>query len=434
MPSYNLYESLGLDRSKSPVDLGAELDQRLAGVARDTPEFYELDAARSVLGDSVKRQMYDQRLASDAEVTVTDIQHLAAMSVRGWDTAAGATSAGAGAGVGAKVSGAARATGAGVKSAATASTNAVRWSYGHYPKATIAAGVVGVAAIVALAGATTSVVGGGDDAATTAANSTSGSDSGEGKSDAEILEEHMPEESETLERAQETFDSYNFAEPGDSINMYDFEEYVSTDDGETKRRWSNDPEATMTLSNMREVSHTVRGDSTQPDDHPLAADQEYNFACFDVEERWKSSASGSSSLSRPQLVRVNSGGFLEIGKPASDQYTMDPERRQHPTDADVFSELEDEGFEEGGRTDDVRDLGEYHEVSYVDCWRTDITDDLKDFETSSVFGDSDSAGGYVLSVARVETMGNSVNYIDEPDDNIRDGQQGWYFEKDQDDD
>lgn len=82
MPSYDLYASLGLDRSQSPEQIAAELDHRLEGVTRDTPQWNELAAARAVLGDPVRRQMYDQRLSDPSQtVTPAEIQQLAAMNV-----------------------------------------------------------------------------------------------------------------------------------------------------------------------------------------------------------------------------------------------------------------------------------------------------------------------------------------------------------------
>ena len=92
--SYDLYASLGLSRFQSPEQLAAELDHRLSGVTRDTPEWHELSAARVVLGDATRRQMYDQRL-DDATQTVTpgEIQQLAATPV---PTAAPSASTGGG--------------------------------------------------------------------------------------------------------------------------------------------------------------------------------------------------------------------------------------------------------------------------------------------------------------------------------------------------
>lgn len=138
MGSYNLYETLALDRSETPDQLDAELAKKLVETTMGTPEWNEIDAARKILGNPTKRQMYDKRLDSDAEVSVTDIQHLAAMNV-------GSASVAAGAGVGGGVAG------------------AVRGAYAQYPKATIGVGVLSAAVVVALIGAIVSVTGGGGD-------------------------------------------------------------------------------------------------------------------------------------------------------------------------------------------------------------------------------------------------------------------------------
>lgn len=82
MSSYDLYASLGLDRGQSSDQLAAELNHRLESTTRDTPGWYELSAARAVLGDPTRRSMYDQRLDDPSQtVTPAEIQQLAAMNV-----------------------------------------------------------------------------------------------------------------------------------------------------------------------------------------------------------------------------------------------------------------------------------------------------------------------------------------------------------------
>lgn len=97
MPSsYDLYAALGLDRDRTSEQLAADLDHRLEGVTRETPQWHELSAARAVLGDPTRRQMYDQRLGDPSQtVTPVEIQQLAAMNV---GATTGGTSTGGGLG------------------------------------------------------------------------------------------------------------------------------------------------------------------------------------------------------------------------------------------------------------------------------------------------------------------------------------------------
>lgn len=83
MPSsYDLYATLGLDRFLTSEQIAADLDHRLEGVTRETPQWNELSAARAVLGDPARRSMYDQRLGDPSQtVTPAEIQQLAAMNV-----------------------------------------------------------------------------------------------------------------------------------------------------------------------------------------------------------------------------------------------------------------------------------------------------------------------------------------------------------------
>lgn len=80
MAHYDLYQSIGLDRSKDPETLGWELDQRMqAGNPTNPGGVEELWIARSILGDAHRRSMYDQRLNDPyaPEITVEDLRGLA---------------------------------------------------------------------------------------------------------------------------------------------------------------------------------------------------------------------------------------------------------------------------------------------------------------------------------------------------------------------
>lgn len=64
MAHYDLYNSIGLDRSKDPATLAAELDERInSGVATNPGGMEELKIARGILGDAQRRTLYDQKLA-----------------------------------------------------------------------------------------------------------------------------------------------------------------------------------------------------------------------------------------------------------------------------------------------------------------------------------------------------------------------------------
>ncbi len=80
MAHYNLYESLGLDRTKDPATLAGELDERInSGVATNPGGMEELNIARSILGDPQRRSLYDQKLDDDTapEINIAALRDLA---------------------------------------------------------------------------------------------------------------------------------------------------------------------------------------------------------------------------------------------------------------------------------------------------------------------------------------------------------------------
>lgn len=80
MAHYDLYRSIGLDRSKDPDTLARELDQRIrSGNATNPGGVEELQIARNILGDPGRRTMYDQRLDNPQapEITVDALRGLA---------------------------------------------------------------------------------------------------------------------------------------------------------------------------------------------------------------------------------------------------------------------------------------------------------------------------------------------------------------------
>ncbi|MDK8796894.1 hypothetical protein QP994_03230 [Corynebacterium sp. MSK044] len=63
MAHYDLYNSLGLDRSADPATLAQELDNRInSGIATNPGGIEELRIARDILGDPQRRSLYDQKL------------------------------------------------------------------------------------------------------------------------------------------------------------------------------------------------------------------------------------------------------------------------------------------------------------------------------------------------------------------------------------
>lgn len=81
MAGYNLYTSQDLDPSHSCEELLADLAGRNWGLP-DGARRARLDVARQVLGNPVRRDMYDRQLG-DATVTVSreDVERLASMEL-----------------------------------------------------------------------------------------------------------------------------------------------------------------------------------------------------------------------------------------------------------------------------------------------------------------------------------------------------------------
>lgn len=86
MAHYDIYRSLGLDRSTPTAELDRQLADRLAAVPQDdTAAVDELTTARAVLGDDTRRSLYDQRLDDPTapEIDVASLKDLAALEVGG---------------------------------------------------------------------------------------------------------------------------------------------------------------------------------------------------------------------------------------------------------------------------------------------------------------------------------------------------------------
>ncbi|MGO1949856.1 MAG: hypothetical protein ACTH1D_09490 [Mycobacteriaceae bacterium] len=101
MAHYDIYRSLGLDRSSPTGDLASELDRRIASVPQDDPAAREeLTVARSILGDDGRRSLYDQRIGDpDApDIDIDSLRQLASLNPGGDGQAAAAQPAGGGKG------------------------------------------------------------------------------------------------------------------------------------------------------------------------------------------------------------------------------------------------------------------------------------------------------------------------------------------------
>ena len=84
MAHYNLYESLGIDRSTSTQDIAKDIDKRLStGNASNPGGEDELQVARQVIADPTKRGMYDARLddPNAPEIDIAALRDLGEMQV-----------------------------------------------------------------------------------------------------------------------------------------------------------------------------------------------------------------------------------------------------------------------------------------------------------------------------------------------------------------
>lgn len=80
MAHYDLYNSLGLDRSADPATLAQELDNRInSGIATNPGGIEELRIARDILGDPQRRSLYDQKLddVNAPEINIAALRDLA---------------------------------------------------------------------------------------------------------------------------------------------------------------------------------------------------------------------------------------------------------------------------------------------------------------------------------------------------------------------
>lgn len=86
MAHYDIYQSLGLDRSTPTGELDRQLADRLEAVPQDDAAAVdELTTARAVVGNDTRRSLYDQRLddPNAEDIDVASLKELAALQVDG---------------------------------------------------------------------------------------------------------------------------------------------------------------------------------------------------------------------------------------------------------------------------------------------------------------------------------------------------------------
>lgn len=92
MPHLDLYATYGLDRSRDPATLAAELDRRIGtSWGDDAEQVNGLRIARAVLGDAGRRVRYDRQLddPSAPPITMADLETLASMPGSGGGSGSG---------------------------------------------------------------------------------------------------------------------------------------------------------------------------------------------------------------------------------------------------------------------------------------------------------------------------------------------------------
>lgn len=245
MSRYDLYEELDLDRSKSPAELAAELDHSLKGVSWDDKAQHEqLTVARRILGNPIKRQMYDQRLADpNASIDIDQLRGLAYQDVKQPPASLGALS--------------------------TVAVNKVKSFYRTDRTPKLAGTAVAAVAVLGLVGAGVASCGGDDsDDGGTGASGTSSSDSSAG-SDQDIR--------------KEMFEGADHLEPGEEVEITTGKAYTY-DDGREERVDSG--VYGYTVDNFRLVDEYEPGDSQAPDDHPDAQPNKLGtYLCYDEVKR-----------------------------------------------------------------------------------------------------------------------------------------------------
>lgn len=245
MASIDLYHDLDLDRSKSPAELAAELDHRLRGVSWDDKAQHEqLTVARRILGNPLKRQMYDQRLDDpQASIDVDNLRGLAYQDVEPPKSLAASTAL---------------------------VTDKVKSFYRTGTKPKLAGTAVAAVAVLGLVGAGVASCGSDDEESSAAGSATN--------STSEDLTDQDIEDA-----AEENFRNFTFMEPGDEMKILTGKKYTY-DDGHVER--VDGGVYGLSVDNLRMVDEVEPGDPDAPSDHPDSQPVKIGtYACVDFTRR-----------------------------------------------------------------------------------------------------------------------------------------------------
>lgn len=286
MSRYTFYSSLGLDRDRDPQQLAAQLDQWLKMPGLDRAQVAELQAARAILGNPVKRTEYDRRIddPSAPDMTMAEMQELAArQSAPGWGrpdadapSASGTPRAGASvaaASVTDRLSSFYRDRVTPVVSQVSGKTKEV---FRTHPKPAIAVTAVAALAVVGIGVVGAKAIGGGDDESSGySASSRSGSDSGSSGSD---------DDGDQHAEAKDLFKNYDFLKAGEELTFTTGELYTY-DDGHTERS-PEGGEYGIAVDNVRTIDRMSQVDPAAPANHPDATShKDGTLVCYDVTYR-----------------------------------------------------------------------------------------------------------------------------------------------------
>ncbi|WP_145943542.1 hypothetical protein [Corynebacterium glyciniphilum] len=277
MASIDLYHDLDLDRSKSPAELAAEIDHRLRGVSWDDKAQHEqLTVAQRILGNPIKRQMYDQRLdAPQASIDVDNLRGLAYQDVEPPKSLAASTAL---------------------------VTDKVKSFYRTDTKPKLAGTAVAAVAVLGLVGAGVASCGSDDEESSAAGSATN--------STSEDLTDQDIEDA-----AEENFRNFTFMEAGDEMKILTGKKYTY-DDGHVER--VDGGVYGLSVDNLRLVDEVEPGDPDAPSDHPDSQPVKIGtYACVDFTRRLiepnESMNEGSTRLDDDEKFELQMSSFPNLG-------------------------------------------------------------------------------------------------------------------------
>ncbi|AWT27057.1 hypothetical protein Csp1_23070 [Corynebacterium provencense] len=285
MSRYTLYRSLGLDRSRDPQQLAAQLDQWLKMPDQDALRLEELRVARAILGDPWKRTEYDRRIddPAAAPMSLAELTELAArVHTTGWgrprpaQTPHPASGGPTGATVLAGLSSTYRTRILPALSRIRRSTGEI---YRAHPKPAVAATAVAALAVVGLGVAGVRAVAGDDEktgyvASSNLGSGAAGSRGTSGTSGAE-------DSGDSNSKARSQFQNYTFLSAGEELTFTTGQLYTY-DDGHTERS-PEGGEFGVTVDNVRTIDRMSRIDPSAPANHPDAVShRDGTLVCYDM--------------------------------------------------------------------------------------------------------------------------------------------------------